>query len=94
MTMGDRVAVMREGRLEQLDAPHALYDRPANLFVTAFIGSPAMNLLRGRIEEVGDRVEAVLGDQPLDLPGEPPTARGEVAFGIRPEAVFVGGGGR
>ena len=91
MTMGDRVAVMREGRLEQLDAPQALYDRPANLFVAAFIGSPAMNLLRGRIEEIGDRVEAVLGDQRLDLPGEPPTARGEVVFGIRPEAVFVGG---
>ena len=50
MTMGDRVAVMRDGRLEQVDAPQALYDRPANLFVAAFIGSPAMNLLRGRLE--------------------------------------------
>ena len=49
MTMGDRVAVMRDGRLEQVDAPQALYDRPANLFVAAFIGSPAMNLLRGRL---------------------------------------------
>ena len=44
--MGDRVAVMRDGRLEQVDAPQALYDRPASLFVAAFIGSPAMNLLR------------------------------------------------
>ena len=44
MTMGDRVAVMRDGRLEQVDAPQALYDRPANLFVAGFIGSPAMNL--------------------------------------------------
>ena len=50
MTMGDRVAVMRDGRLEQVDAPQALYDRPADLFVAAFIGSPAMNLLRGRLE--------------------------------------------
>ena len=50
MTMGDRVAVMRDGRLEQVDAPQELYDRPANLFVAAFIGSPAMNLLRGRLE--------------------------------------------
>ena len=44
MTMGDRVAVMRAGRLQQCDAPQALYDAPANLFVAAFIGSPAMNL--------------------------------------------------
>src|SRR4029077_15168893 len=50
MTMGDRVAVMRDRRLEQVDAPQALYDRPANLFVAAFIGSPAMNLLRGHLE--------------------------------------------
>ncbi len=49
MTMGDRVAVMRDGRLEQVDTPQALYDRPANLFVAAFIGSPAMNLVRGRL---------------------------------------------
>jgi multiple sugar transport system ATP-binding protein len=45
MTMGDRVAVLRDGRLEQVDSPQALYDRPASLFVAAFIGSPAMNLL-------------------------------------------------
>src|ERR687892_365500 len=50
MTMGDRVAVMRDGRLEQVDAPQELYDRPANLFVAAFIGSPAMNLVRSRME--------------------------------------------
>src|ERR671929_1628573 len=50
MTMGDRVAVMRDGKLQQVDAPQALYDRPANLFVAAFIGSPSMNLLRGHLE--------------------------------------------
>ncbi len=61
MTMGDRVAVMRDGRLEQVDAPQVLYDRPANLFVAAFIGSPAMNLLRGRLEFEEGRVVAVLG---------------------------------
>ena len=49
MTMGDRVAVMRDGRLQQVDTPQVLYDRPANAFVAAFIGSPAMNLLRGRL---------------------------------------------
>jgi multiple sugar transport system ATP-binding protein len=99
MTMGDRVAVMRDGRLEQVDEPQALYDRPANLFVAAFIGSPAMNLLRGRLELVSGRVQAVLGDQRLVLPDELLDARpvlggwvdDEVVFGIRPEAVWAGG---
>src|SRR5215211_7083850 len=49
LTMGDRVAVMRDGRLEQAASPQDLYDRPANLFVAAFIGSPAMNLVSGRV---------------------------------------------
>jgi multiple sugar transport system ATP-binding protein len=99
MTMGDRVAVMRDGRLEQVDEPQVLYDRPANLFVAAFIGSPAMNLLRGRLELVSGRVQAVLGDQRLVLPDELLDARpvlggwvdDEVVFGIRPEAVWAGG---
>jgi multiple sugar transport system ATP-binding protein len=50
MTMGDRVVVMRDGRLEQCDVPQRLYDRPENLFVAGFIGSPAMNLVRCRLE--------------------------------------------
>ena len=79
--MGDRVAVLRAGRLEQVDAPQALYDRPASLFVAAFIGSPAMNLLRGRVE--GGGLE--LGSSRLPLPGR--TASGEVIAGIRPEAL-------
>jgi multiple sugar transport system ATP-binding protein len=82
MTMGDRVAVMRDGRLEQVDTPQALYDRPANLFVAAFIGSPAMNLVRGHIE--AGRLH--LGEHVLDLPGDAP-ARGDVIVGIRPEAL-------
>jgi multiple sugar transport system ATP-binding protein len=97
MTMGDRVAVMRDGRLEQVDAPQVLYDRPANLFVAAFIGSPAMNLLRGRLELVQGRVQVVLGSQRLVLPDEVLDARpvlggwvdDEVVVGIRPEAVRV-----
>jgi multiple sugar transport system ATP-binding protein len=80
MTMGDRVAVMRDGRLEQVDTPQALYERPANVFVAGFIGSPAMNLLRGRADGQG----VVLGSQRLPVP----TAhRGEVIVGIRPEAL-------
>jgi multiple sugar transport system ATP-binding protein len=97
MTMGDRVAVMRDGRLEQVDAPQVLYDRPANLFVAAFIGSPAMNLLRGRLELIEGRVQVVLGTQRLVLPDEVLDARpvlggwvdDEVVVGIRPEAVAV-----
>jgi multiple sugar transport system ATP-binding protein len=88
MTMGDRVAVMRDGKLEQVDAPQELYDHPANLFVAAFIGSPAMNLLRGPVE---DR-HVVLGGQRLPLPFEALAGRPtEVVVGIRPEAVHVGG---
>jgi multiple sugar transport system ATP-binding protein len=84
MTMGDRVAVMRDGRLEQADAPQVLYDRPANLFVAAFIGSPAMNLLRGR---VSDGV-LTLGDHAVEVASD---TSGDVVAGIRPEAVVVGG---
>ena len=54
MTMGDRVAVMRKGLLQQFDAPQRLYERPANLFVASFIGSPAMNVLEGSLERDGD----------------------------------------
>jgi multiple sugar transport system ATP-binding protein len=97
MTMGDRVAVMRDGRLEQVDAPQALYDRPVNLFVAAFIGSPAMNLLRGRLELVDGRVVIVLGSRRLVLPDEVLAARpvlggwvdDEVVIGIRPESLYL-----
>ena len=61
MTMGDRVAVMRDGRLEQVDTPQRLYEQPANMFVAGFIGSPAMNLLRA----VADGDGVLLGDQRL-----------------------------
>ena len=54
MTMGDRVAVMRSGELQQVDTPTHVYDHPANLFVAGFIGSPPMNLARGTIERADD----------------------------------------
>ena len=86
MTMGDRVAVMRDGRLEQVDTPQHLYEHPSNVFVAGFIGSPAMNLLRGRADEDGLR----LGEHRLRLR----TAhRGEVIVGIRPEALEPAGDG-
>ena len=74
MTMGDRVAVMRDGRLEQVDTPQALYEHPANLFVAGFIGSPAMNLARARLERGDDGLDLVLGSQRLRLPGDLPDA--------------------
>ncbi|HZC13308.1 MAG TPA: ABC transporter ATP-binding protein [Thermoleophilaceae bacterium] len=103
MTMGDRVAIMRDGRLEQVDAPQALYDRPASLFVAAFIGSPAMNLLRGRlVAEDGTRVVLHMGSARLALPDDLLRARPElmrrageeVVVGIRPEALRPAGNAR
>jgi multiple sugar transport system ATP-binding protein len=95
MTMGDRVAVMRDGRLQQVDIPQVLYDRPANAFVAAFIGSPAMNLLRARVTG-GDGAPSVeLGEVVLPLPrsvvalrpGLAGYAGREVVVGIRPEDI-------
>jgi multiple sugar transport system ATP-binding protein len=93
MTMGDRVAVMRKGELQQVASPQDLYDRPVNLFVGGFIGSPAMNMLEATLERQNGRYAAVLGDQRLSL-GEhvvsdrPALERYEgrqVIIGIRPE---------
>src|SRR5689334_24090136 len=85
MTMGDRIVVMRKGVLQQHGPPELLYDQPANLFVAEFIGSPAMNLFRARLDDGA----ALLGHQRLPLPeGRPALAAysgREVALGIRPE---------
>ncbi|SRR5579871_1689215 len=81
MTLGQRVAVMRDGKVQQVDAPQTLYDRPANLFVAAFIGSPAMNLVGGTVSGSSVRI----GQYEIPL-GYEPDARGEVVVGIRPEA--------
>jgi multiple sugar transport system ATP-binding protein len=99
MTMGDRVAVLRDGRLEQVDAPQALYDHPASLFVAAFMGSPAMNLLRGRLGAEGARCVLELGSRRVSLPDEllerrpalMQRAGEEVVVGIRPEALAAAG---
>jgi multiple sugar transport system ATP-binding protein len=94
MTMGTRIAIMRKGLLQQVGPPQELFDRPANLFVATFIGSPAMNLFRVLLSETGDgSLSCAVGEQLIALP-QPPAAlapyRGrEVALGIRPEH-FVG----
>ncbi|MBS1870767.1 MAG: sn-glycerol-3-phosphate ABC transporter ATP-binding protein UgpC [Actinobacteria bacterium] len=94
MTMGDRVAVMRRGVLQQVAPPQELYDRPVNVFVGGFIGSPAMNLLQGRLEDAnGSGLTLRLGEQALALDrallDARPALRGwvgrELIAGIRPE---------
>src|SRR5881398_484194 len=67
MTMGDRVAVMRKGELQQVADPQTLYDRPVNLFVGGFIGSPAMNILDATIEATNGSLAAEIGDQTISL---------------------------
>jgi multiple sugar transport system ATP-binding protein len=99
MTMGDRVAVMRAGVLQQCESPQALYDNPRNTFVAAFIGSPAMNLFEGTLSESAREVK--LGSQVIALPDAVRSARPALAkyasttvvVGIRPEDLPVAGPG-
>src|SRR3954468_15799650 len=94
MTMGDRVAVMRKGELQQVADPQTLYDQPVNLFVAGFIGSPAMNLVQGRVEKDGDGLAVRLSDDvSVTIPDETRAKRpgierfvgAEIILGIRPE---------
>jgi multiple sugar transport system ATP-binding protein len=82
MTMGHRVAVLRDGRLQQCDTPRRLYDRPANVFVAGFIGSPAMNLCTVAVVDG----HAELGGRALALPAGV-DGRREVVVGLRPESL-------
>jgi multiple sugar transport system ATP-binding protein len=84
MTLGQRVAVMRDGRILQADQPQRLYQEPRDLFVAAFIGSPTMNLVDATID--GDEVAFGQFHVPLALGRRPPAGRAEVILGIRPEA--------
>jgi multiple sugar transport system ATP-binding protein len=104
MTLGDRVAVMKKGLLQQVADPQVLYEHPLNLFVAGFIGSPAMNMLGGRIEEAAGGLQFVLGSQRIpvsaDLLAQRPAIRSyvgrPVVVGLRPEdledAALVRGG--
>src|SRR5437588_8582890 len=95
ITMADRVAVMKDGTLQQLAAPSTLYDDPVNLFVAGFIGSPAMNVVTARLSTADGRVFASFGPHRLAVPeavlARRPGARGrvaaggEVVLGVRPE---------
>jgi multiple sugar transport system ATP-binding protein len=93
MTMGDRVAVIRKGELQQVDTPQDLYDRPVNLFVGGFIGSPAMNLIEATLEAENGGLAVAAGDQRITLDDETlkdrPALKAyegrQVVLGIRPE---------
>jgi len=93
MTMGDRVAVMRKGRLQQVADPQTLYDHPVNIFVGGFIGSPAMNMIEATLERRNGGLAAKVGEQEIPITREevaqrPGLARyvdRDVVLGVRPE---------
>jgi len=95
MTMGDRVAVIKRGRLQQVDTPQALYERPANLFVAGFIGSPAMNMVEAQIDREDGRLGVRFGSTRLELDPALIARRPDLetfegrrlVLGIRPEGI-------
>lgn len=94
MTMADKIVVMRDGRVEQIGSPLDLYDRPHNVFVAGFIGSPSMNFLQGKIEMV-DGIERFVSAGGLVLPvraGVAAVGR-SVTYGVRPEHISIGEAG-
>jgi multiple sugar transport system ATP-binding protein len=89
MTMADKIVVLRDGRVEQVGAPLELFDRPANVFVAAFIGSPSMNFLEGRVSESGTVFTATDGTA-LAIAQAPRAALGRpVTFGFRPQDIAL-----
>jgi multiple sugar transport system ATP-binding protein len=94
MTMADKIVVMHDGRVEQIGAPLELYDRPQNIFVAGFIGSPSMNFLPGAIKSNGTLEFSGPGDQLLPLAGVPSGSDGRAAvYGVRPEHFTIGDDG-
>jgi len=89
MTMSTRIAVLSQGQLQQLATPHEVYHAPANKFVAGFVGSPAMNMLAGRLEQAGDALRFVSEHLTVALPdrrrAELQGAPAEVTAGVRPE---------
>ena len=92
MTMATRIAVMNKGKLQQIDTPQALYDKPANMFVAGFIGSPAMNFFPAKLRKDGDKIMVDTGVFAVAIPSERakpyyPYVDRNVFFGIRPEDI-------
>ncbi len=96
LTMADRIAIMRDGRIEQVASPHAIFAKPANVFVAGFIGTPQMNLIEASFAEVAEgEAELAFGDQRLRLPVEGAAralSKGKtMTFGVRPRAFTLAG---
>ncbi len=95
MTMADRIVVMHDGRIEQIGTPLELYDRPGNLFVAQFIGSPAMNVVQGTVRRAGGAAHVeVEGGAHWPLDGGPGVDGQAVSYGIRPEHLTLAPGGQ
>jgi multiple sugar transport system ATP-binding protein len=93
MTMADRIVVMNHGNIEQIGAPLDVYDNPTNLFVAGFIGSPAMNLIRGTIRRAEGAIIVDTGSVALPLPADSKGKEGQsVVYGVRPEHLKIGEG--
>ncbi|WP_137157812.1 sn-glycerol-3-phosphate ABC transporter ATP-binding protein UgpC [Rhizobium sp. FKL33] len=93
MTLATRIAVMRNGRIEQLDTPEAIYNRPATLYVATFVGAPPMNLLNAKRSESGLMIEGSDIEIPLSEGAEALPLGKSVIVGVRPEALKPGGEG-
>jgi multiple sugar transport system ATP-binding protein len=94
MALGDRIAVLREGRLQQCGSPQEIYRRPANRFVAGFVGTPPMNMIPGKLEQDNGRVMFTAGFGSLELPSSSRVAsfergRSEVVLGLRPQHVTI-----
>lgn len=91
MTMGERICVLKDGVIQQVDTPTALYDRPANAFVASFIGSPEMNIVSAELQSSGPQSAIHLGGQVLPISAEKTASirgtTGAVTFGLRPEHI-------
>jgi multiple sugar transport system ATP-binding protein len=92
MTMATRIAVIKDGILQQVDTPQTLYETPANVFVAGFIGSPAMNFFKAKLEQSNGKLIVNAGDFQVELPDEKKDVYGghvgkDLVFGIRPEDV-------
>ncbi len=95
MTMASRIAVMNKGEIQQFAEPDEIYNRPANLFVARFLGTPPMNTLKAKLVRNGDGLAAMLGTAKLPLPAQPEAARAfvdrDVFLGLRPECITDAG---
>jgi multiple sugar transport system ATP-binding protein len=93
MTLASRIAVMRAGKIQQIDTPAAVYGRPVNMFVAGFLGSPSMNFIEGRLDIAGDRVRFVSASLQFDASAyafaAPPQPARSVVLGVRPEDITL-----